>query len=658
MSLPGFRLHSIGSPSVRKYPTRDMLGRRKVDANSGKPGAYIWTSYEEVLDQVGAFGMGLSGLLSGHPKAMFGLCSKARPEWLIADLAAQGYGMVSVVLYENYSSQVVQHVLKETEIRVVICDLDSIGLFLTAVVPTLKGLICMDPVPDHLHVWAKEKGVELKGMKQVMALGSQRGGAAINSLIMPIPSHELLTVTYTPGTTDAPKGVMLSGSNFAAVLFSLLVSPSQKEGMRMEHLSYAEVHIRSRAYFGISQGHSLGFASGKDDGLMDDIRTLRPTILPLSPSLAANIRAEIEQRRSTANPLARRLFEKVVARKLKLSRFHGSAPDATDTSFLATAARRLAEQNVAQKLALMPYRALLGGRVVVLTYFGRPLLPGDVEFLRVVLGADVVQMYGVTETCGQGFTSRSAETGRVGGVVPLLQAKLVDCPELEYAVADQPLPRGEVWLRGPSLCMGYFNKLSYAPGAWYATGDIASLSPTHGEFSIIDRKANFFKLASGCYITPERVESAYKRLPLVADLYVPSEKGSLAAVAIVHPNPQEFLGWVAYHFQRPTSYADLKALCGDPEVQVAFCAAINRSVASLKALAPEELVRAVYLVPKPFAATPDLVTPGNQLKRNQLKRYFASQIAHLLQALPQPLEPQPSPEQDIGDVDPPVKSKL
>ncbi|KAJ9087843.1 medium-chain fatty acid-CoA ligase faa2, variant 2 [Entomophthora muscae] len=630
---------------VRKTPTQKMLGRRKIDGNTGKPGVYTWDTFEDVLDQVGKFGMGLSSLLSGQPKPLFGLCSKARPEWLIADLAGQGYGLVSVVLYENYSAQNVRHVLRETGLKVLVCDVDSIGLFLTSQAPSLKILISMDPVPDYLHLWAKEKGVEVLEMSSVMSLGSRRGGLAVNSLVSPIPSNELMTIAYTPGTTDSPKGVMLSGSNFATVIFSLSMVYSQTSGVRMEHLSYAIVHIRARAYFGMASGHLLGYGRGKDAGLMDDIRALRPTILPLSPSLAENMRAEIKEYRANSNPLARRLFGEVFSRRL--SQINGTPLENTpvDSGFLASAASRIAEHSLAQRLAFMPYRALLGGRVALITHGNRPLLVEDIAFMKVVLGAAVVQIYGATETCGQGFSSSSAEVGRMGGVMPLIQAKLVDCPELEYSVADQPYPRGEIWVRGPSLFMGYYNKPLREPGTWYPTGDIAMLSPTLGKFAIIDRKDNFFKLASGRYIIPEKVESAYKRLPLVDDMYVPSEKGVDAAVAIVNPHPQEFLGWVAYNFQQHAAPTDFAMLCAKPEVRQAFCKAINRSVTSLKALPAKEQVQRVCLVPEAFSGNPDLVTPSKKLKRNQLKRHFAPQIAELLQELPQPpSNSSPSPD--------------
>ncbi|KAJ9055590.1 hypothetical protein DSO57_1002066 [Entomophthora muscae] len=86
-------------------------------------------------------------------------------------------------------------------------------------------------------------------------------------------------------------------------------------------------------------------------------------------------------------------------------------------------------------------------------------------------------------------------------------------------------------------------------------------------------------------------------------------------------------------------------LCAKPEVRKAFCKAINRSVTSLKALPAKEQVQRVCLVPEAFSGNPDLVTPSKKLKRNQLKRHFAPQIAELLQELPQPpSNSSPSPD--------------
>lgn len=53
------------------------------------------------------------------------------------------------------------------------------------------------------------------------------------------------------------------------------------------------------------------------------------------------------------------------------------------------------------------------------------------------------------------------ESGHVGGILPSLEMKLVDVPEMNYHATDKddqgfPLPRGEICTRGASIFSQYY----------------------------------------------------------------------------------------------------------------------------------------------------------------------------------------------------------
>src|SRR5699024_1162562 len=88
-----------------------------------------------------------------------------------------------------------------------------------------------------------------------------------------------------------------------------------------------------------------------------------------------------------------------------------------------------------------------------------PLDPSLHNFLRVALGTDVSQGYGLTETYAMASVQsfKDITAGNCGRLALCTEACLVSIPDMEYHVDDKPHPRGELLLRGPNVFKEYFN---------------------------------------------------------------------------------------------------------------------------------------------------------------------------------------------------------
>ena len=138
-------------------------------------------------------------------------------------------------------------------------------------------------------------------------------------------------------------------------------------------------------------------------------------------------------------------------------------------------------------------------------------------------GFFIAQMYGLTETCGDGAWNSSQEEKyltSVGHVDDSCQYKLED---------------GELCMRGDPVMLGYYKdpeataEVLDAEG-WFHTGDIARVEPD-GYMYLTGRKKNVIILGSGENVSPEELEGMLEKCPAVQECIV-KELGKKIGVVV------------------------------------------------------------------------------------------------------------------------------
>ncbi len=179
-----------------------------------------------------------------------------------------------------------------------------------------------------------------------------------------------------------------------------------------------------------------------------------------------------------------------------------------------------------------------------MTSGGAPLPVPVIRAYREQHGVVFKQGFGMTEF-GPGIFSMGPEhaeqkAGSIGMPNYFVDARVVDDD-------NRPVPPnaiGELALKGPSMCSGYFNNPEASREAvdadgWFHTGDLARVDED-GFYFIVDRKKDLF-ISGGENVYPAEIEKALYEHPAVAQcavIGVPDEKwGEVGkAVVVLKPN--------------------------------------------------------------------------------------------------------------------------
>ncbi|XP_043281122.1 long-chain-fatty-acid--CoA ligase 1 isoform X2 [Venturia canescens] len=575
---------------------------------------YQWLHYNEALLRAKNLGSGLISCgLSPGPQTLVGLYSQNCPEWILTEQACYCYSLVVVPLYDTLGPDACAYIINQAEISLVICEDDKkCNLLLDKAPRCLRKLIVVKETRPATNQRAKNRGVELLRFEDVERLGSQRN----HPEVPPRPS-DLCTVCYTSGTTGNPKGVMLTHQNvMAAVSAVILQLGDHKLTARDVMISFLPLaHMLERCCEnGIYMvGGSVGFYSGDIKTLADDMKALKPTVMPAVPRLLNRIYDKVHAELQSSF-LKRMLFNMGMRSK--------------EAEIKKSIVRT---NSIWDKIVFKKIQESMGGRLRLMVVGSAPLAGNVLTFARCALGCLIVEGYGQTECCAPITLTVQGDhvPEHVGPPVACCCVKLVDVPEMEYFARGN---QGEVCVKGTNVFVGYFKNPEKTAEVvdelgWHHTGDIGMWLP-NGCLKIIDRKKHIFKLSQGEYIVPEKIENIYIRSQYVHQVFVHGESLKSCVVAIVVPDVDVVKCW-ALENKIPGT---LSVLCANPEVKRLIHDDMLSwgKEAGLKSF---EQVKDIYLHPDPFSVQNGLLTPTLKTKRPQLKAYFKPQIEDLYQHL-------------------------
>ncbi|KAF2165801.1 hypothetical protein M409DRAFT_67128 [Zasmidium cellare ATCC 36951] len=217
--------------------------------------------------------------------------------------------------------------------------------------------------------------------------------------------------------------------------------------------------------------------------------------------------------------------------------------------------------------------------------------------------APLTQVWGMTETsctCSMSRYPLDDATGSVGNMLPNMDSKLVDEDGNDISGYDR---RGELCVRGPLVCQGYFdnpeaNARDWDSDGFFHTGDIAYRDGKSKLWYIVDRKKELIKVRAN-QVSPSELEAVLLQHLKIGDTAVigmPSKDFGETPLAYVVKRPDVELTEAEvkkYIIERLAKYKQLGG--------VVFIDALPRSASGklLKRILREEMMKTVNAEAKP-----------------------------------------------------------
>jgi long-chain acyl-CoA synthetase len=565
----------LSGPPLAPYGERTLVAlfhsaveRFREQPALGVAGDPARLSYGEVEARVAGLAAALAshGVRAGDRVA---LLSENRPEWPLVDYAALSLGAVTVPIYPTLPAGQVAGILADAEPSVV---------FVSGASQAEKVTVA-DAVP--LVAFDGAAGARATSLAAFMerASGSPTRQRDRAEAVAP---DDLATLIYTSGTTGAPKGVMLTHANLAAMVAatrqhgSLAVSPGE---VALSILPLSHVFERAAAYYFFLHGVATVYAESMQT-VPRDLAAVRPHHVIAVP----------------------RLFEKVFDAatgapgvKGRIARWAAGVAaeqvDAVSRGGRPSASLRI-RRALADRLVYRVLRERMGGRLRTFICGGAPLDP-RVGALFHAAGLPVYEGYGLTETSPVIAANRpgALRLGSAGVPYPGVEVRLGEADEIQ--------------VRGPSVARGYWRRpdetaAAFTPDGWLRTGDVGVIAD--GFLHVVDRLKDLIVTAGGKNVAPQPLEQRVTASPLVAQAVLIGDRRPYLVLLVV---PARAGG------------------AGEPPSEAAIAAEI---ASRLHDAGRVERPKRVLVIPEELTVENGRLTPTLKVRRRAVEAAYASRI--------------------------------
>ncbi len=462
--------------------TGKKYGEKIAYKIKNEEGKYRTITHNEVREMVDSLGTALINLgLKGKRIAIIG---ENRYEWEIVYLAIVcGTGIV-VPLDKSLPENELKELVERSEIEAIFYSKkyeETIEKIKYSQKNKLKHMISMDLKKHCKGIYSQEELIE-EGKELIEKGNTEFLDAKINA-------EEMSIMLFTSGTTSKSKVVALSHKNICSNLMDIgSILDVTSDDVLLSILPIHHVFECTVGFlFSLYKGAQTVFCDGLRH-VVENLKEYQVTVMACVPAIYERIfmiiRKQLEKQGKVEEIIQKENMYKNQSMEVR-------------------------------KEVFKEIHDLIGGKVK-LFISGAASLDANIEEKYRLLGINIVQGYGLTETSPVVAigTNKHYKTGSIGKAVPSVEAKLVD-------VNDEGI--GELIVKGPNVMLGYFNNQKATKevikDGWFYTGDLAKIDE-EGYIYICGRKKSVIVLKNGKNIFPEEMENLVNKIEGVKESFI------------------------------------------------------------------------------------------------------------------------------------------
>ncbi len=556
-----------------------------------------WCDYAQMVARA-AKALAAEGLRAGDRIAiMADVCE----EWLVCDQAAQSLGAIVYGIYPTASPQEVEYQMRDGGAVLFIAeDQEYVDRILPLVdrLPALRRIIVIDDTA--LFAFSHEKVVAYDKMLE------QAGSADLGWLegeVAKVRAEQPAFIVYTSGTTGHPKGALVTHGKHLAATRSVAAQYPTLVGKPHRTVAYLPLcHVLGRDIAVTLPLMTLMVPHMGEtaEDLPETLFETAPTVLFTVPRYLQKMAANVLVQAGSSSALKRFAYVRAIAFARGHARRRWTGAASGVPALVHSLWNAIVFRPVLNKIGFDKLELVVSG--------GAPL-PAETMAVWHMLGVNVCEMYGQTETAGGIIAGQRGPFPRPGDVGTIPEG-------VEVKLGDD----GEILVRSPDLFEGYWNNAEASAAVlggtgWMRTGDVGEWRD--GALRLIDRARDFLVTMGGKTISPSFIENTLRASPYLAEIIVFGH-GRKYLTALIEIDFETVADWAR---NNDVAYTGFTSLTQHPRVQGLIKREIDKANAELSRV---EQLKAFRILPK--ALDPEEegepVTATRKVKRQLMYERF------------------------------------